>query len=76
MKIKRIITFLKGLRKKIKNQNNEDQTGKYNNINLDWRIKLKTNKILQIEKKNQKNIDQVEKYNICKLRLNDKIKNK
>jgi hypothetical protein len=26
--------------------------------------------------KNQKNIDQVEKYNICKLRLNDKIKNK
>jgi len=54
VKIKRIITFLKGLRKKIKNQNNEDQTGKYNNINLDWRIKLKTNKILQIEKKKSK----------------------
>ena len=37
--------FYKGPRKK--NQNNEDQIGKYNTINLYWMIKLKTNKALQ-----------------------------
>jgi len=36
--------FSKRAKKKIINQNNVDQIGKYNTINLDWIMKLKTNK--------------------------------
>jgi hypothetical protein len=52
--------FYKGPRKK--NQNNEDQIGKYNTINLYWMIKLKTNKALQK--------DQEKKIEIKRKRLN------
>jgi hypothetical protein len=44
VKLKGIITFTRWSRKKIKNQNNEDQIEKHNIINLDWMIKLKINK--------------------------------
>jgi hypothetical protein len=44
VKLKRIITFSKKAKKKIRNQNNVDQIEKYNTINLDWIMKLKTNK--------------------------------
>jgi hypothetical protein len=37
MKLKKI-TFTKGPRKKIQNQNNEDQIDKHNTINLNSRI--------------------------------------
>jgi hypothetical protein len=43
MKLKTNKTFIKGSRKKIRNQNNEDQIEKNNIINLDWRMTLKTN---------------------------------
>jgi hypothetical protein len=41
-------------------------------------IKNKLNFYKRAKKKirNQKNKDQIEKYNICKLKLNDEIKNK
>jgi hypothetical protein len=41
VKLKRIITFPKGLRKKNKS-NNEEQIKKHNTTNLDCKIKLKT----------------------------------
>jgi hypothetical protein len=47
MKLKTNKTFIKGSRKKIKNQNNEDQIEKNNIINLDWRMILKTNETFQ-----------------------------
>jgi hypothetical protein len=43
MKLKTNKTFIKGSRKKIRNQNNEDQIEKNNIINLDWWMTLKTN---------------------------------
>jgi hypothetical protein len=46
-KIKNKLNFYKKAKKRIRNQNNEDQFEKYNTINLNWRMKLKTNKILQ-----------------------------
>jgi hypothetical protein len=33
-------------RSKKRNQNNKDQIERYNTINLDWKIKLKTTKLL------------------------------
>jgi hypothetical protein len=51
IKLKRIITFIKRP-KKIKNQNYEDRIRKYNTINLNWMIKLKTNQIF-IKKNNK-----------------------
>jgi hypothetical protein len=39
------IFFLKKQRKKIKNQNNEDQIKKHDTINLNRRMKLKTNNV-------------------------------
>jgi hypothetical protein len=58
VKLKRKINLIKWPKKKIKrmrmeliksqeknrNQNNEDQIGKHNTINLDWRMRMKTNK--------------------------------
>jgi hypothetical protein len=62
------INFYKRDKKKIKNQNNDDQIEKYNTINLDWMIKLKINKSFtegpKSKIKKQKNKDQIEKYNI------------
>ena len=46
-KIKNKLNFYKKTKKRITNQNNEDQIEKYNTINLNWRMKLKINKILQ-----------------------------
>jgi hypothetical protein len=61
-------SFYKKTKKKIKNQNNKDQIEKHNTINLNWMMKLKTNKIfikgLRKKNKSQKNEDQIEKYNI------------
>jgi len=74
------IFFPKGPRKKIRNQNNEDQVKKLNIINLDWMMKFKTNNFFtrgpKIKIRNQKNKNQIEKYNICKLGWNNEIKNK
>jgi hypothetical protein len=36
--------YKKKNQEKIRNQNNEDQIGKHNIINLNWMMKLKTNK--------------------------------
>jgi exosome complex RNA-binding protein Rrp4 len=36
--------FYKKVKKKIRNQNNKDQIKKYNITNLNWKMKLKTNK--------------------------------
>jgi hypothetical protein len=47
MKLKTNKTLIKGSRKKIKNQNKEDQIEKNNIINLDWMMILKTNETFQ-----------------------------
>jgi hypothetical protein len=61
MTLKRIITFIEGPRKKIRNQNNEDQIKNHNTFNLNWMKKLKTNKTFSKEPrskiKNKKNKD-------------------
>ena len=44
VKLKRIITFIKVPRKKFRNQNNKDQIGQHNTINLNLKMKLKTTK--------------------------------
>jgi len=79
VKLKRIITFNKGSRKKIKNQNNEDQIRKHNTINLNWNMKLKTNKTFTKRPKKKKEIQRMRNKlkNIIfgKLGLNDEIKN-
>jgi hypothetical protein len=41
---KEFITFTKRPRKKLAIKNNDDQIKKHNTINLNWMIKLKTNK--------------------------------
>jgi hypothetical protein len=43
-KIEKNNKFYKKNQEKIRNQNNEDQNGKHNIINLNWMMKLKTNK--------------------------------
>jgi hypothetical protein len=48
VKLKRITTFTNRSGKN-RNQNNKDQVEKYNTINLNWMIKLKTNKIFTKE---------------------------
>ena len=62
MKLKIIITFIKATRKKIRNQNNDDQIEKYNTVNLNWLMRLKANKTLIKRTKknqNQKNENQI-----------------
>jgi len=44
MTLKRIIPFIEGPIKKIKNQINEEQIKNYNIFNLNWMMKLKINK--------------------------------
>jgi hypothetical protein len=60
-KIEKNNNFTKGQEKKIKNQNNEDWIEKHNTINLNWKIKLKINKIStkwsRPKIRNQKNND-------------------
>jgi hypothetical protein len=55
--------FYKKTKKKIWNQNNEDQIEKHNTINLNWMMKLKTNKKLTKglwwKIKNSKSKDQI-----------------
>jgi hypothetical protein len=55
-------------KRKIKNQNYEDQIWKHNTINLNWRIKLKVTKTLtkwpRIKIRNPKNEDHIREYNI------------
>ena len=60
MKLKRIITFTKQLRKEIRNQNNEGYVGKHNTINLNLNLKLKTTETFakKPRKKNQKSKEQ------------------
>ena len=60
------LKFYKKTKKKIKNENNEDQIGKHNTINLDWRRKLKIKKIRPTCKK----------YIYVKVELMDEIINK
>jgi hypothetical protein len=61
--LKRIIIVTKRPRKKIRNQNNNDKIGKHNIINLDLKMKFKTNKTFTKESrkknKNKKNNDQI-----------------
>jgi hypothetical protein len=68
VKLKIIITFIKWPRKKIKNQNNDNQIKKYNTINLNCVMKLKNTKIftkrLSIKIRILKNEDHIRKYNI------------
>jgi hypothetical protein len=56
VKLKRIIIFIKGPRKKIINQNNKDRIEKYNTIYLNQMMRLKTTKTFtkKIKDKNYK----------------------
>ena len=66
-------------KKKIRNQNNEVQIRKYNTINLNWRMKLKTNKtfIKGLRKKEIKSMwIKMKNFILRKLWLNNEIKNK
>jgi len=77
---KKIIFFYKRAKKNIRDQNNEDQIEKHNTINLNWMIKLKTNKIfIKVPRKKLKikrMRTELENMIFGKLRLNDKIENK
>jgi len=68
VKLKKVVTFTKGLRKKIKNQNKKNQIEKHNTINLNWRMKLKITKFFtkkpEKEIRNPNNKDYIEEYNI------------
>ena len=80
MKLKRIITFTKGLRKKIWNQSNEDQIEKHNTIILNSNMKLKPLKLLQKDQGKKIEIQRIrttlENIIFSKLGLNDEIENK
>jgi len=80
VKLKRIITFTKKSRKKIRNQNNEDQSGKtIPSIWIEW---WNWKKIIFLQKGKGKKIEtkrkriKLENTIFGKLRLNDEIKNK
>jgi len=72
--------FYKRINKKIRNQNNKDQIKKHNIINLNWRMKLKTNKTFT--KRPRKKIEiqrmrtELENIIFGNLGLNDEIENK
>jgi len=72
--------FYKRAKKKIRNQNNEDQIEKYNIVNLNWKMKLKTNKMFSKgqRKKIKIKIIRIKLENIIfsKLGLNDDTENK
>jgi len=79
-KIEKNSNYYKRARKKNRNQNNEDQIKKYNSLNLNWMMKLKTNKTftkwprkkLEIQRKRT----ELENTIFGKLELKDKIENK
>ena len=80
MKLKRIKTFTKKSRKKIRNQNNEDQSGKtIPSIWIEW---WNWKKIIFLQKGKGKKIEtkrkriKLENTIFGKLRLNDEIENK
>jgi len=72
--------FYKRAKKKIRNQNNEDQIEKYNIVNLNWKMKLKTNKIFSKGQRKKIKIKiirtKLENIIFSKLGLNDDIENK
>jgi hypothetical protein len=78
--IERIITFIKRSRKQLEIKKNKDQIEKYNTINLNWRLKLKTNKTFRKGPRKKIKIKRMrtrlENIIFGKLRLNDKIENK
>ena len=80
MKLKRIKTFTKKSRKKIRNQNNEDQSGKtIPSIWIEW---WNWKKIIFLQKDKGKKIEtkrkriKLENTIFGKLKLNDEIENK
>jgi len=80
MKLKRIINFIKKSRKKIKNQNNNDQIEKHNTTNLNWMMKLKSIKIfikeLGIKTRNPRSWDHVGEHNTCSYNFRGKERKK
>jgi len=72
--------FYKRAKKKIRNQNNEDQIEKYNIVNLNWKMKLKTNKMFSKGQRKKIKIKiirtKLENIIFSKLGLNDDIENK
>ena len=80
MKLKRIITFTKKSRKKIRNQNNEDQSGK--TIPSIWIKWWNWKKIIFLQKDKGKKIEtkrkriKLDNTIFGKLKLNDEIENK
>ena len=72
--------FYKRAKKKIRNQNNEDQIEKYNIVNLNWKMKLKTNKMFSKRQRKKIKIKiirtKLENIIFSKLGLNDDIENK
>jgi hypothetical protein len=72
--------FYKKIKKTIRNKKNKDQIEKYNTINLNWRLKLKTNKTFRKGPRKKIKIKRMrtrlENIIFGKLRLNDKIENK
>ena len=72
--------FYKRAKKKIRNQNNEDQIEKYNIVNLNWKMKLKTNKIFSKGQRKKIKIKiirtKLENIIFSKLGLNDDTENK
>jgi hypothetical protein len=80
VKLKKIITFTKKSRKKIRNQNNEDQSGKtIPSIWIEW---WNWKKIIFLQKDKGKKIEtkrkriKLENTIFGKLKLNDEIENK
>jgi len=72
--------FYKRAKKKIRNQNNEDQIEKYNIVNLNWKMKLKTNKMFSKGQRKKIKIKiirtKLENIIFSKLGLNDDTENK
>ena len=79
-KIKKNNNSYKRAKKKNQNQNNKDEIGKHNTMNLDWKMKLKTNKIFTKRQRKKLKIKRIRtKLKIIifgKLSLNDEIESK
>jgi len=79
-KIKKNNNSYKRAKKKNKNQNNKDEIGKHDTMNLDWKMKLKTNKIFTKRQRKKLKIKRIRtKLKIIifgKLSLNDEIESK
>ena len=79
-KIEKNNNSYKRAKKKNKNQNNKDEIGKHDTMNLDWKMKLKTNKIFTKRQRKKLKIKRIRtKLKIIifgKLSLNDEIESK